>query len=70
MAFIIVRSLSLTVTVGYTSALKNNHRNLCKAQVKLFSRSVDIKTNTTEKVNLVDVTHTTSSSGSLYLFVL
>jgi len=60
----------LTITVVYTTPLKNNPRNLCKAQVKLFSCSLDIKTKATEKVKPVDVTPTISSSGSLYLLVL
>jgi len=64
MTFIKVRSLSLTITVGYTSLLKNNPVNLCKAQVKLFSRSVDIKTKAAEKVKPVDVTPTIPSSGT------
>jgi len=38
--------------------------------MKLFSRSVDSNAKVTEKVNLVDVTPTISSKGSLYLLVL
>jgi len=70
MAFIRAKSLSLKITVGYTSRLKNNPFNLYKAQMKLFWHSIAIKTNAAEKVKPVDCTLTTSSSGSLYLFVL
>jgi len=69
-AFIRARSISLTITLGYTSPLKNNPRNLCKSQMKLFSRSLDIKIKVAEKVKSVDVTPTILSSGSLYLLVL
>ena len=51
--FIRARSLSLTITSGYTSPLKNNPRNLCKSQMKLFSRSLDIRIKAAEKVKPV-----------------
>ena len=69
-AFIRARSLSLTITWGYTSSLKNNPLSLCNDHMKLFSRSVDNNTKAAEKVNPVDVTPTISSKGSLYFLVL
>jgi len=44
--FIKARSLSLTITLGYTFApvLKNNPHSFSKVLMKLFSRSVNNKT--------------------------
>jgi len=69
-AFIRAISLSLTTTFGYEATLKNKHLNFSKAYTKLWWSSNLSNINLALKVNLVEVTSTTSNKGILYLLIL
>ena len=69
-AFINARSMSVTITTGRWSFLKNKSRNYSKAHTILVTHSPSRYANPAKNVIPVGVTPTKSSSGSLYLFVL